>query len=51
LQNEIRDWVINNGGQAEVVPKTAVRFPKEKIKELLESNETIDQTLTLYTNT
>lgn len=42
-QNEIQQWVIDNGGQATVVPKTAIRFDKEKLKELLEINETIDQ--------
>jgi hypothetical protein len=45
LQEQIKNWVIENGGQATVIPKTAVRFSKEKLKELLESNETIDQIL------
>jgi hypothetical protein len=46
LQNEIRDWINSpesNGGQATIIPKTAIRVDKEKIKELLLSNETIDQ--------
>ncbi len=43
LQEEIKQFIVDNGGQAEVVPKTAVRFDKDKIKELLESNESIDQ--------
>ncbi len=43
LQNEIKEWVNDNGGGAEVIPKTAIRFDKTKLKELLENNETIDQ--------
>jgi len=43
LQNEIKQWINDNDGQAEVIPKTAIRFDKTKLKELLESNETIDE--------
>jgi len=43
LQNAIKDWINNNGGQAKVIPKTAIRFDKSKLKEMLESNEAIDQ--------
>jgi len=43
LQEEIAQWVNDNGGQATVVPKTAIRFDKAKLKEVLESNESIDQ--------
>jgi hypothetical protein len=43
LQEQIKQWIIDNGGQATIVPKTAVRFDKSKLKEMLESNETIDQ--------
>ena len=43
LQEEIAQWVIDNDGQATVVQKTAIRFDKTKLKEVLESNESIDQ--------
>jgi hypothetical protein len=43
LQEQIKDWIIENGGQAQVVPKVAIRFDKTKLKEMLESNESIDQ--------
>ncbi len=43
MQQEIAQWVNEYGGQATVVPKTAVRVDKEKLKELLKSNETINQ--------
>lgn len=43
MQQEITDWVNVNDGQANIVPKKAIRVNKEKIKELLLSNETIDQ--------
>jgi hypothetical protein len=43
LQNEIKQWINDYDGQAEVIPKTAIRFDKTKLKELLESNETIDE--------
>ena len=43
LQQEIALWVNNNGGQASIVPKTVVRVAKEKVEELLNSNETINQ--------
>ena len=42
LQEQIKTWVNANGGIATVVPKTAIRFDKTKLKELLESNETIN---------
>jgi hypothetical protein len=38
-----KQWINDNGGQAEVIPKTAIRFDKTKLKELLKSNETIDE--------
>lgn len=43
LQEHIKQWVIDNGGQAEVPPKIAIRFDKDKLKEILESNESINQ--------
>lgn len=43
LQNEIRQWIIDGGGQAEVVPKIAVPLTKEKLKEIFESSEPINQ--------
>ncbi len=46
MQQEIVDWINSpesNGGQASIIPKTAIRVDKEKIEELLTSNETIDQ--------
>ena len=43
MQQEIAQWVNVNGGQATVVPKIAIRLDREKIEELLTSNETIDQ--------
>jgi len=43
MQQEITDWVNVNDGQANIVPKKAIRVNKEKIKELLLSNETINQ--------
>jgi len=46
LQQEIVDWINSpesNGGQASIIPKTAIRVDKEKIEELLIGNETINQ--------
>jgi len=43
LQNQIAKWVNFNGGEAVVKTKTAIRFDKTKIKEILESNDRIDQ--------
>ncbi|RKE97950.1 hypothetical protein [Ichthyenterobacterium magnum] len=46
MQQEIVDWINStesNGGQASIIPKTAIRVDKEKIEELLTSNETINQ--------
>lgn len=43
MQQEIAQWINNNGGQAVVIPKTAVRVDKEKIEELLTSNDTISE--------
>lgn len=43
LQEEIKNFIIENGGEATVIPKTAIRFDKNLLKEMLESNETIDQ--------
>lgn len=45
MQQEIAQWINDYGGEATIVQKTAVRVNKEKIKEILESNETIDQIL------
>tara|TARA_R110000868_G_C10826469_1_gene759007 strand:+ start:258 stop:647 length:390 start_codon:yes stop_codon:yes gene_type:complete len=45
LQEEIKQFIIDKGGQAEVIPKTAIRFDKTKLKEILESNSSIDQIL------
>jgi hypothetical protein len=43
LQEEIKYWVNAYNGKASIVPKTAVHFDKNKLKELLESNDTINQ--------
>ncbi|MFL0109401.1 hypothetical protein [Tenacibaculum maritimum] len=43
LQNQIAKWVNANGGKATVKIKTAIRFDKKKIKEILEKNESINQ--------
>jgi hypothetical protein len=43
MQQEIAQWVNDYGGQATVVPKTAVRVNREKVEELLTRNETINQ--------
>ena len=46
MQGEIKEWLtddLSNGGQAIIIPKTAVRVRKEKIIELLTSHETIAQ--------
>ena len=43
LQDEIKQFIVDNGGQAITIPKTAIRFDKSKLKQVLESNETIDQ--------
>jgi hypothetical protein len=44
MQQEIVQWINEEGGgQAEVIPKIAVLVDRQKIKELLESNETINQ--------
>jgi len=45
LQEQIKQWVVDNHGQAQVIEKIAVRFDKDKIKQILESNDTIDQIL------
>uniref|UniRef100_UPI00261D0462 hypothetical protein n=1 Tax=uncultured Tenacibaculum sp. TaxID=174713 RepID=UPI00261D0462 len=43
LQEQIKNWVVKNGGEASVIPKTAIRFDKNKLKEMLEKNEAIDK--------
>ncbi|MGS2761682.1 hypothetical protein [Sinomicrobium sp. M5D2P9] len=43
LQKEVKQWILDNGGQAKIIPKTAIRVDKDKLKDLLENNETIDQ--------
>ncbi|MFL0097235.1 hypothetical protein V3A08_05485, partial [Tenacibaculum maritimum] len=43
LQNQIAKWVNANGGKATVKTKTAIRFDKKKIKEILKKNESINQ--------
>ncbi|WP_452218997.1 hypothetical protein [Lacinutrix undariae] len=46
MQQEIVNWINSsesNGGQANIIPKKAVRCDKELIEELLTSNETINQ--------
>ena len=43
MQQKIADWVNSSGGQANIIPKTAVRVDREKIEELLTSNETINE--------
>lgn len=43
MQEEIMQWVNDYGGQSNIVPGTAVRVDKEKIRELLTSNQTINE--------
>ncbi len=43
LQDEIKQFIIDKGGQAIVIQKKAVRFDKNKLKQILESYKTIDQ--------
>lgn len=44
MQEELVQLIIENRRQASISPNiTAVRVDREKIKELLTSNETIDQ--------
>lgn len=44
MQDKIIDWVNDNGGQASISPNTtAVRIERDRIEELLTSEETIDQ--------
>lgn len=43
LQNKVKNWINENGGQADISTTEAIKVDKEKIKELLESNQTIDQ--------
>ena len=41
LQEEIRQFIIDNGGQATIIPKTAIRFDKTKLKEQFISSQNI----------
>lgn len=46
MQEEISEWINSpesHGGQANVIPKTAVRVDRNKIIEILTSNETINE--------
>ena len=43
MQQKIAVWINSNGGQANIIPKNAVRIDREKIVELLTSNETISE--------
>ncbi len=43
MQQKIAVWINSNEGQANIIPKIAVRIDREKIVDLLTSNETIDQ--------
>ncbi len=43
LQDQIAKWINLNGGIARVRPKTAIRFDKEKIEEVLKNSNSIDQ--------
>ena len=45
MQQEIKQWVNNSGGQATVNTPKAVRVDKEKIVEILTTNDSIDQIL------
>src|SRR5690554_1527467 len=45
LQQEIADWVNNSGGQATINTPKAVRVDKDKIIEILTTNNSIDQIL------
>lgn len=43
MQQEVKQWVQNKGGQANVKPPKAVRIKKEQIAAMLTSTQTIDQ--------
>ena len=43
LQKEIKDWVNAFNGEAKIIEKTAKRFDKNKLKQILESNESINK--------
>ena len=43
MQQEIADWIDDNGGTFTVIPKVAKRVNKAQIEKLLIKNETIDQ--------
>jgi hypothetical protein len=46
MQQEIVSWINNpnsNGGQASISTTIAIPVDKEKIKDILTSNETIDE--------
>jgi hypothetical protein len=43
MQDEIAEWVNINGGQATIIPSTDIRIDKEKIEQLLCSNESINE--------
>ncbi len=45
LQQEIADWINNNGGQATINAPKAVRVDKDKIIEILTTKGSIDQIL------
>ena len=46
MQNEIKEWIENEGGgQAMVNTPKAVRVKKETIEKVLTSNESINQIL------
>ena len=45
MQQEIAQWVNDNGGQATIIPHIAVRVDREKIEELLTSNDSIGEIL------
>ena len=51
LQQEIKDWIENEGGgQATINTPKAVRVKKETVEEILTTNESIDQILSNCNN-
>jgi plasmid maintenance system antidote protein VapI len=43
LQEELEQWILDNGGQANIKQPIAIKVEKEKIIEELTKEETIDQ--------
>ncbi|MCH4822741.1 hypothetical protein ML462_06100 [Gramella lutea] len=45
LLEEVHEWIISKGGEARIISKLAVPIEKSKLKEAIESNESIDMIL------